>query len=127
MQKESTMYILVNKDLGMGKGKAVSQGGHAVHHIVHNILTNYARNPNDEIIKKYFREYVKWSNECSKIIALNVPLVEIQKIIEETKDKYQRVIIHDAGRTQVEPGSMTCCGFYPNDELSELMRPFKLL
>lgn len=124
--KDSTLYILINKDLGMKKGKDVSQGAHAVHHIVHNILTNYAKNPNDKMVKKHYNDYVKWENS-PKIIALNVSFSEIQKIVEDTKDKYSCVEIHDAGRTQVKPGSLTCVGFYPTDELSELMRPFKLL
>lgn len=127
MQKEFTLYILINKDLGMGKGKIVSQGCHAVHHIVHQILTNSIEKPNDAKIQKYYQEYMKWSNRCSKIISLNVPFVEIQKIIEETKDTYPHVVIHDAGRTQVEPGSMTCCAFYPSDELTDRMKSFKLL
>ena len=36
---EFTMYILINKDLQMGKGKIASQSAHATHIIVHDILT----------------------------------------------------------------------------------------
>jgi peptidyl-tRNA hydrolase, PTH2 family len=124
---EHTLYILVNKDLSMGKGKAVSQGGHAVHHIVHNILMNHAKDPDNKIIKKYHQKYMDWTNGHSKIITLNVPYADIQKLLKEMDESYPYEMIHDAGRTQVDPGSMTCLGFYPSDELTEIMRPFKLL
>lgn len=116
--KESTMYILVNKDLKMRPGKSSSQTAHVGQQVTHKILTDTS--------KKYYQEYMKWYNSGSKKIVLSVTYAEIIKIIEETKDKYPCVVINDAGRTQVEPGSLTAIGFYPNDELTDLMRPYKL-
>ena len=123
-QNDFTMYIIINKDLSMGKGKIASQTGHAVHIMVHNILTN---KNGDELAKLNFVKYTKWNNKGSKTIVLNVPFDKMKEMLANEKYTNKCVYVCDAGRTQVEPGSVTAIGFYPADDLMEDMKEFKLL
>jgi len=129
---EMIMYIMINKNLSMGKGKIVSQTAHAVHHIVHQIIENYISIPEspteDQSITEAKADYAKYVNWCTsgrKTVALNVPYEEMIKYTDN--DKYKHKAIRDAGKTQVDPGSLTVIGFYPTNDLKAEMKKFKLL
>jgi len=94
---EPTMYLFVNNDLNMGKGKIGGQVGHAVGKLV------------EKLVKKPNQEYVDWSQTlCKKIVlkASTNQLIGLSKLDGS-------MVIHDAGRTQIPSGSLTVVGFPP--------------
>lgn len=115
---ELAMYIFVNTDLNMGKGKIAGQVGHVVQNIVTDALSN------KHFVDKQYR-YLEWSSSLNaKIIlkATHEQLLELQKIQES-------YTVRDAGRTQIEPGSLTVVGFFPNykSQMYEITKDYKLL
>jgi len=85
------MYILVNEDIKINKGKLAGQVGHAVAvYFYHNWHGN-----TDSIIEKYMTTYQK------KII-----LYASQSKLEELECEY--ITIRDKGWTDLEPNTLTC-------------------
>lgn len=108
--------IIVRKDLGMDKGKIASQVAHAS-------LESYKKS--DENIRKL------WEEEGSKKIVLKVDNLEE---LMDLKDKVKGMgipyaVIRDAGKTQVEHGTVTSLGIGPAEEerLNRLTKDLKLL
>jgi peptidyl-tRNA hydrolase len=118
-EESIVMYILVNNDLQMGKGKIASQVGHVVGQIVEEIIINKKKQPQN------YELYQKWSTNHGHIkIVLKATTNDLLTLIEtENKCKY----IIDAGRTQIEPNSLTVVGFYPRSDMREKLSKFKLL
>jgi PTH2 family peptidyl-tRNA hydrolase len=87
----------------MGKGKIAVQVGHA------------AVTVSEETRKKRPEWWNSWMNEgqCKVVVKVNSEreLEEIQMDAEELGLVAE--IIHDAGLTQVEPGTATCVGIGP--------------
>jgi PTH2 family peptidyl-tRNA hydrolase len=109
------MYLFVNDDLKMGKGKIGAQIGHCVQLLIEDILENTK--------KEKYQDYLKWkSSGCKKIVlkATQLHLLELQK------DDMSRSV-HDAGHTQIEAGSLTVVGFFPSNKLEKRFKDFKLL
>jgi PTH2 family peptidyl-tRNA hydrolase len=126
--EDTVMYIMINKDLSMGKGKIASQVAHGVHQVVHTIIEIYiseseSMKTNGSSAKEDYDNYALWCVTGAKTVVLNVPYNEMVKYIDNYKCKY----IRDAGRTQVEPGSLTCIAFYPTNSLKDEMKKYKLL
>jgi peptidyl-tRNA hydrolase, PTH2 family len=114
------MYILVNDDLKMSKGKIGAQIGHVVEMITNKIYkTNYLQ----DYDKNYKKKYQKYLNSGSKKIILK----STQKEMEIMMNYPDSIYIIDAGKTQVPVGSMTVMGFYPDDKNKEKFKIFKLL
>lgn len=113
------MYIFVNKDLNMTKGKTCSQVAHLTQTIVEEIIrTGYETYP---VPESYFT-YMKWRTNCTKII-LGASEEQLKEIIKWPESRY----IIDDGQTQVNPGSLTCVGFPPNSKMKEIVKDYKLL
>lgn len=94
---EPVMYIFVNNSLSMDKGKLCSQVGHVVGKTV------------ERLVKKSTQEYIDWSQcHCKKIV-----LKATEQQIAELTSFDGAISIHDAGRTQVAPNSLTVVGFPP--------------
>ncbi|AYV77461.1 MAG: putative peptidyl-tRNA hydrolase 2, mitochondrial-like [Dasosvirus sp.] len=116
------MYIVVNNDLGMGKGKIASQVGHVVGLITEDIIRS-AYECDDVSNNIDYMNYMKWKKGCAKIV-LKASEQEILKIIAgESKAR----CIMDAGRTQIAKNSLTVLGFFPRNDLREKMKSYKLL
>lgn len=120
---EYKMYIFVNTDLKMGKGKIASQVGHVVQEITHDIILNFHtfydltklfHSKNEEKLFKTYQNYNYWNETGSQKIVLKATEQQIRNII----DKYPKITkyILDAGKTQIEPNSLTVCAFYPMDK-----------
>ncbi len=119
MESLPVMYIFVNNDLKMTKGKIASQVGHVVQLITEEIIRQgYEITPTPE---SYFT-YMKWKNNCTKIVK-KASATELQLLI---KMKGARYIIDD-GQTQVPANSLTVVGFYPSAELNDFFKNYKLL
>jgi PTH2 family peptidyl-tRNA hydrolase len=124
------MYILVNSDLKMGKGKIASQVGHVVQQATETIITNYYerhRDPKNEIYGLMYDEYCKWNSQGSAKITLKATTDEMKYII--TNHGEQIKFICDAGLTQVDPNSLTVLAFIPmkEDKMTYNISKHKLL
>ena len=115
-----TLYVIVNNDLGMGKGKIAAQVGHVVEKIVERIFNMpYVGQNNKNMIDNY-KVYTMTGNK--KIV-----LKGTQKDLEELSNERDAVHIIDAGRTQIEAGSLTVVGFLPSNKNKQRFSKFKLL
>jgi PTH2 family peptidyl-tRNA hydrolase len=118
-QKYPVMYLVVNNDLNMTKGKTAAQVGHAVQGIVEEIIRKgYETSPVPEC---YYR-YMKWKKHAAKIVLKGTQ----EQLLGLAEHPEARKVIDD-GQTQVPENSLTVVGFFPNDQLGELMKEFKLL
>jgi len=106
------MYILVNQDISMGKGKIAGQVGHAV-----NILTYRMCKQNNELIDEYM-------NGAIKKIVLKCP----QSKLEELESK-NYISVRDNGLTQLEPNTLTAVtlGILREEEVESWVKELKLL
>ncbi len=113
------MYILVNDDLKMGKGKIAGQVGHVVGSITEKIITEHYKKHNNDV----YNRYVEWKNNgCAKII-----LKATEAQIKSYMNKPETMYILDLGRTQIPENSLTVIGFYPSSNLKEEFKNYKLL
>ena len=117
------MVIIVRTDLNMGKGKIAVQVAHAAVSLVLNIL-----NSNNNEWKKWLSE---WLDEGQTKIVVKVQnLEELNKRYEEAiKLNVPAVIIQDAGKTQLQPGTITCLGIgpAPSEIVDKITGDLKLL
>ncbi|XP_077275813.1 peptidyl-tRNA hydrolase 2, mitochondrial [Temnothorax americanus] len=115
------MVLVVRSDLSMGKGKTAAQCAHAALECCRQIIKNEKRKP--------MFEY--W-------LRIGQPKVVVQISSEEKlltlADKAQRAglttaIIKDAGRTQLQPGTVTVVGIGPgaNEVIDSLTSRLRLL
>lgn len=119
MDKPIIMYFVINSDLNMSKGKCCSQVAHVTQEITERII----RSAYDSTkLPEYYQTYMKWKNGSAKIV-LKAPEEKLKELMKLD----HCVAIHDAGRTQVESGSLTCIGFYPSTELGGVLKDLKLL
>lgn len=109
---EIKMYFVVNEDIKMGKGKLGGQIGHATQELMERILTNEFKGKltigetlgtNDT--------YSKWKAGLSPKIVLKAP----ESVLIELRTKYPdiTVLVRDAGKTQLKPGTLTVVAFPP--------------
>lgn len=120
------MYILVNNDLGMGKGKIAGQVGHAVSRMVLYLAANGT--------KEQHELFSEWLGSSEAKIVKRCSEVELRTMAERygglpTTARIICGTIQDAGRTQVEPGALTALVFnpIPSDEVPEQVKRMKLL
>lgn len=118
------MYILVNIDLKMGKGKTAGQVGHVVGIITEEIMRNVIMSPTTETNEDY-NHYTNWvkNNAYTKVVLKATEKDLLEFIENETKCRY----ILDAGRTQIAPGSLTVVGFFPRNDMADKFKNYKLL
>jgi len=101
------MVLIVRQDLGMGVGKIAAQVGHAVLGAYQNILES------QDI--KHKEALYNWEENGQAKIVLKIKNKE--EILEVTRKAKQAGLNHylvaDAGRTQIEPGSLTVLAVGP--------------
>ncbi|NIO22539.1 MAG: peptidyl-tRNA hydrolase [Candidatus Aenigmarchaeota archaeon] len=108
--------IVVRKDLGMDKGKIAAQVAHAS-------LEAYKETDLET------RE--RWEEGGSKKVVLKVEnlkkLMELKERVKSERIPY--AVIRDAGKTQIEPGTVTSLGIGPveEDRIDRLTKELKLL
>jgi PTH2 family peptidyl-tRNA hydrolase len=110
MTEGYTMYILINSDLGMGKGKIAAQVGHVV-----GMLTERMMQRDDS--------YITWKQTGHKKIVLKATQEELMQFMHDPTAEY----ILDAGRTQIPENSLTVVGFLPSCKNWKMFTGFKLL
>jgi PTH2 family peptidyl-tRNA hydrolase len=111
--------VVVRTDLQLGKGKIAAQSSHASLGAYKKVLSSHP-----EIVKA-------WEREGQEKVVLKVMNDdELIEYFQRAKDKGIPVeMIRDAGRTQIEPGTITCFAAGPWDEkeLDEIFSKLKLL
>lgn len=111
----SRIYLIVNSDLQMSVGKIASQTAHGTQYI----MEYYLKHPDQQ------GSYRDYKLDGSTKIILKAP----EKKLLEVHRKYpdSSFLVMDAGRTEIQPGSITVLAFLPmDDQLPELKR-FRLL
>lgn len=103
------MYIFVNTDLKMDKGKACAQVGHAVQYVIEEIFElflkslDYPGGPWDR--------YLSWKEDFgSAKVTLKATTEQLLELKENPEARY----VIDEGRTQIPKGSLTVVAFPPN-------------
>ncbi len=110
--------IILRKDIGMQTGKMVAQGAHA------------SIDACEKTRKKDPKKFEKWLSEGMKKIVLKVNSEkELVELFEKAKKKTKASLIRDAGKTQVEPGTLTAIGIGPDndDVIDGIIKELKLL
>lgn len=115
------MYVLVNDDLKMGKGKIAGQVGHVVGLITEEIIRKSYETSKG--IPDCYKRYMMWKSTGHAKVILKATQEQIEAMIGEPESIY----IRDSGKTQIAPNSMTVLGFYPSAILKNKFKDFKLL
>ncbi len=115
---ELKQVIVVRSDLGMGKGKIAAQASHAS-------LEAYekAKKKNPQWVEQW-----KASGQ-TKVVVKAGGEAELLALFERVKNILPAALIRDAGRTQIEEGSLTCLGIgpAPEAEINKFTKDLKLL
>lgn len=119
-EEQYYMYVLVNDDLKMGKGKIAAQVGHVVGIITEEIIRKSYES--DKVLECYL-SFIQWKNTGYAKIILKATQEQITSFIGHPETIY----ILDEGRTQIAPNSLTVLGFFPSKTLKEKFKNFKLL
>uniref|UniRef100_A0A0K8TN48 peptidyl-tRNA hydrolase n=1 Tax=Tabanus bromius TaxID=304241 RepID=A0A0K8TN48_TABBR len=113
------MMLVVRNDLKMGKGKIAAQCGHASIGAYQN-----ATKKTPGHLRRWLR------NGCAKIavkVESEAELIMVKRAAEN--DGLNTCVIRDAGRTQIEPNTMTvlAIGPAPSDEVDKITGHLRLL
>ena len=95
--------ILVRQDLKLPKGKLAVQCSHA------SVAS---------LVKSHKDDIAKWQNEGMKKVVLKVKDLDELLLYKKKAEDIGLVVslISDAGKTVVEPGTITCLGIGPDKE-----------
>lgn len=116
--KPLVMYIFVNSDLNMRKGKTAAQVGHVVQKVTAEVVRMvYELSPPP---KQCF-DYLRWEKEPTKVV-LRASTEQLRDLM---KMKEARHFI-DSGNG-IPDNSLTVVGFFPGTDLEELVKNYKLL
>ncbi|MGN1045393.1 MAG: peptidyl-tRNA hydrolase Pth2 [Candidatus Methanomethylophilaceae archaeon] len=103
---EAKMVIVVRADLKLSKGKAAAQVAHAA---VNCAFASKKKDP---------RTFDRWFAEGQKKVVLKVQDLRQLYEIKAMADASGLVnsLITDAGRTEIDPGTVTCLGIGPSTD-----------
>ena len=129
MENKSKQVIVIRKDLNMRKGKMVSQGAHAS---MAAVLSRAKGSREERII--YLEEgsaINDWLNGRFTKICVSVNSEdELLNVYQQAKDKgLICALITDAGLTEFDGPTITCCAIGPNwsNEIDEITGKLPLL
>lgn len=105
-----TLYVFVKQDLRAGK--AVSQAGHAIHSIVHNLVSEYKDVCYESLsnrLPEHLQRYLQWCKKPTKVAlkATDEQLMQLATFPEAT------AIIDEQGDVNVRPSTLVCVAFRP--------------
>jgi peptidyl-tRNA hydrolase len=117
MNEEYVVYIIINSDLKMKKGKMIAQGCHVFYNLSQGVWLN--QDQTDRLLN--------WeSSDERKIITLKANQEEIKELIKD----FRFFCTVDAGFTQVPKGSITALAVLMTKEEKEnhtILKELKLL
>ena len=95
------LVLVVRADLGMGRGKIAAQAAHAA---VAAALASIGR-----------AEFAEWLAAGQPKVVLRVNSAEelLRVTVRATAEELPSQLVEDAGRTQLAPGTPTCCAVGP--------------
>ena len=95
------LAVVVRADLDMGRGKIAAQVAHAA---VAAVLANLGTD-----------DLAGWLRDGQPKVVLKVTSAEqLEDVIDQAKTAGLPIeLVRDAGRTQVAPGTLTCCAVGP--------------
>lgn len=98
---EVKLAVVVRADLGLGRGKIAAQVAHAA---VAAVLANLGQD-----------DFAAWLRDGQPKVILKVTTLEqLQDVVRRAQAAGLPIeLVHDAGRTQVRPGTLTCCAVGP--------------
>lgn len=98
------MIFVVNSDLKMGVGKVAAQVGHAVLGLYHFLESEHENRTG----------LAEWErNGAKKIVLRGVDAAQLLDLKRKASESTLAcLVVQDAGRTQVEPGSLTVLGIF---------------
>jgi len=114
--------IVMRTDLDMRKGKMCSQAGHAVGSLMYCAIMDLNLR---EKIFRWFRE-----GNQTKVVLKVSSKQELYEIIQKAHSlSVPSFPVHDAGKTQIDPGTLTCVGIGPdtNENIDAIVGRLKLL
>ncbi|KAL7643467.1 UNVERIFIED_CONTAM: hypothetical protein RMT77_005449 [Armadillidium vulgare] len=119
LKERSKLVLIVRKDLEMGKGKVISQ-------CCHGTLANYVRG-----LKETPKLIKQWESIGQPKVVLKAN--NLQELIQIQKDAASKgilaILIRDAGKTQISPGTETVLAVGPDSisKIDEVTGHLKLL
>jgi PTH2 family peptidyl-tRNA hydrolase len=101
------MVIVIRTDLNMSVGKMIAQACHA------------AVAASEKTKKTKTKHWRKWRDTGGKKVALeSESLEELEELARQAEElDITNVIIQDAGHTEVPPGTVTCLGLGPDQNI----------
>lgn len=115
------MILVVRSDIPMGKGKTAAQCAHAAVECYRQALDN----------SQYQKIYKSWLLQGQPKVVLKIPNEEGLQSLARNARKAGLIIsvIKDAGRTQLQPGTVTALGIGPGPKqvIDELTSNLKLM
>jgi PTH2 family peptidyl-tRNA hydrolase len=120
MDDKIVMYILVNMDLKMGKGKIAAQVAHSAVKVYKEFVLN-----SDNWRTEWLVWFKKWNDGIYAKVVLKSTYEQMKAII----DVPMQCHTFDAGLTQIKKGSLTTMAFYPmpKSKAPWLIKDLKLL
>lgn len=106
-KRDLRMYIFVNGNIKISKGKLAGQVGHAV-----NLITYYYSKKYEALLDEYM------AGDIKKIV-----LKADSDFLEELEKNRIGIAVRDKGYTELEPNTLTCVGvgIYDPNEVFEIM------
>ncbi len=103
---ELRMYILINNSVKMSTGKVVAQAGHGVSEMT------------EILIQRQPQKWKLYKSHNQPKISLKCPEVVLKSLLDQYGNSRANndifcVSVIDAGRTQIEPGTLTAIVFSP--------------
>jgi peptidyl-tRNA hydrolase, PTH2 family len=112
--------IIVRKDLGMTCGKIAGQVAHAA---VMAMEKTSIYNP------KWVTDWKEENGQIKVVLKVNSYNELNECFIDTINAKLPVVKVHDAGKTQIEPNTVTCIGIgpVPSERIDPIVKGLKLL
>ena len=137
------MYILVNEDLHMRKGKIAGQVGHGVASVIRmmeRFRTSVPPADRTILLTEWMDIYDKWTTGYECKVVLQSKQKEMEELLQTygvkkkeggdvVKNGIIALPIYDAGKTQIPQGSFTVLTFIPmlSSSVPESLKNMKLL
>lgn len=118
---ETKMVIVVRMDLKMGQGKVATQCAHAAVMLYNSASRSFRSELRNWLVNGQPKIVLRISDNCK---------TTLKSLYQQAREnKLNACLIYDAGRTQLQKGTLTALGIGPNkkENIDILTKQFKLL
>ncbi len=120
----SKMVFVINTSLKMSPGKLASQTAHAA-------LSLFIKAKKETKKQLLFFDQMDWwlLNGQKKVVLKGIDDIHLTNLESQAKNlNILSILIKDAGRTQITPGSITCLGLFgKEDQINQITGNLNLL